>query len=71
MNGPGLSVTSVCRITTSGFGMDKRFDTSDADEIDISVEVVPGSTSGFGFDGEDNVIQSSLNVVAPWKTLLV
>ena len=43
--------------------MDKRFDTSDADEIDISVEVVAGSTSGFGFDGEDTVIQSSLDVV--------
>ena len=43
--------------------MNKQFDTSDVDEIDISVEVVPGSTTGFGFDEEDTVIQSLLGVV--------
>ena len=44
--------------------MDKQFDTFDADEIDISVEVVAGSTSGFGFDGEDTVMQSLPYIVA-------
>ena len=43
--------------------MNKRFDTSDVDEIDISVEVVAGSTTEFEFDGEDTVIQSLLGVV--------
>ena len=42
--------------------MGKRFDTFDADEIDVTVEVVAGTTSGLGLDGEDTVIQSLLNV---------
>ena len=50
-------------MTTSGFGMDKQLDTSDADEIDVSVEVVASSTSGFGFDEEDTIIQSLLDIV--------